>query len=87
MTGYIVDQIITYCWHGGEEGRWKERKHCACTTKVLLPVSKTSVVAENQNAFPRDKMFLKELKRCLAVLRDHAVLTARTFRVRKPVSD
>jgi hypothetical protein len=83
MTGYIVDQIIPYCWHGGEEKRWKERKHCSCTTKVFLPVLKTSVMTENLNVLPREKMFLKGLKRCMAVWRDHAVLTARMYSARE----
>jgi len=45
--------------------------------------NKTSVVTENLNVLPREKMFLKGLKRCLAVLRDHAVLTARVNSVRE----
>jgi len=50
---------------------------------VFLPVSKTPVITENLNVIPREKMFLKGLKRCLAILRDHAVLTGRMNNVRE----
>jgi hypothetical protein len=63
--GTALTTLLAICWRGVK--RQGGKKHFASTAKHCVPVSKTSTVTEAMNVLLTKKMFLKQVRSCLAL--------------------